>query len=135
VIFPDRVQVRFYDPHGTVFVAWQNGDRNKSALILEAMKGNFNSIIQSNVPVLVDFHATWCAPCKTQSPILVEISRELDGKLKVIKIDVDKNPELANRYQIRSVPTLALFRNGQQLWRQSRLVDKAGLQHILQHYI
>ena len=101
----------------------------------KTMKGNFNSIIQSQVPVLVDFHATWCAPCKTQSPILVELSRELNGKVKVIKIDVDKNPELANRYQIRSVPTLALFRNGQQLWKQSGIMDKASLQNILRKYI
>jgi len=87
------------------------------------MRGNFNSVIQLHIPVLVDFHAAWCAPCKSQSPILVELSRELNGKLKVIKIDVDKNPEIASRYQIRSVPTLALFKNGQSLWRQSGLID------------
>jgi thioredoxin 1 len=99
------------------------------------MRGNFNSIIQSHTTVLVDFHAEWCAPCKSQSPILVELSRELNGKLKVIKIDVDKNPEIASRYQIRGVPTLALFKNGQSLWRQSGLIDKASLQTILQKYI
>jgi thioredoxin 1 len=99
------------------------------------MRGNFNSVIQSHIPVLVDFHAEWCAPCKSQSPILVELSRELNGKLKVIKIDVDKNPEIANRYQIRSVPTLALFKNGQSLWRQSGLIDKARLQAIIKSYI
>jgi thioredoxin 1 len=99
------------------------------------MRGNFNSIIQSQIPVLVDFHAVWCAPCKTQSPILVEISRELNGRLKVIKIDVDKNPEIADRYQIRGVPTLALFRNGQGLWRQSGLIDKLSLLNILQQFL
>jgi len=78
------------------------------------MKGNFNSIIQSRVPVLVDFSA---------------------GKLKVIKIDVDKNTELAARYQIRGVPTLALFKEGNLLWRQSGLVDKANLTSILQNYL
>ena len=98
------------------------------------MKGNFNAIIQSPIPVLVDFHAEWCGPCKTQSPILVELSRELSGKMKVIKIDVDKNPGIANRYQIQSVPTLALFKNGQQLWRQSGVVDKTSLRNILQNY-
>lgn len=99
------------------------------------MKGNFNSIIQSGIPVLVDFFAEWCGPCKVQSPILVEIARELNGKLKVIKIDVDKNPELAARYQIRGVPTLALFKEGRLLWRQSGLVDKATLAGILQNYL
>jgi thioredoxin 1 len=99
------------------------------------MKGNFNSIIQSRVPVLVDFSAEWCGPCKVQSPILVEIARELNGKLKVIKIDVDKNTELAARYQIRGVPTLALFKEGSILWRQSGLVDKANLTSILQNYL
>ena len=96
------------------------------------MRGNFNSNIQSNIPVLVDIHAEWCSPCKSQSPILVELTREFNGKLKVIKIDVDKNREIANRYQIRSVPTLALFRNGQSLWKQSGLIDKTSLQNILQ---
>lgn len=98
------------------------------------MKGNFNSIIQSETPVLIDFFAEWCGPCKVQSPILVEIARELNGKLKVIKIDVDKNPEIAGRFQICGVPTLALFRNGNMLWRQSGLVDKRNLRSILQKH-
>ena len=83
------------------------------------MKGNFHKIIHSPVPVLVDFYADWCAPCKIQSPILVEIARESGKNLKVIKIDVDRNPEIASRYQIRSIPTLVLFKNGQAIWRQS----------------
>lgn len=99
------------------------------------MKGNFNSIIQSQLPVLVDFHAEWCGPCKVQSPILVELARELEGKIMVIKIDVDKNQEIANRFQIRGVPTLALFKNGQVLWRQSGLVQKAQLKSILTGYL
>ncbi|WP_372948513.1 thioredoxin [Mariniphaga sp.] len=99
------------------------------------MKGNFNSIIQSQVPVLVDFHAEWCGPCKMQSPILVELVGELEGKIKVIKIDVDKNQEIANRFQIRGVPTLALFKNGQVVWRQSGLVQKNQLKSILQSYL
>ena len=99
------------------------------------MKGNFNSIIQSETPVLVDFFAEWCGPCKVQSPILAEIAREMNGKLKVIKIDVDKNPEIAGRFQIRGVPTLALFKNGQSLWRQSGLVDKRNFISILQSYV
>jgi thioredoxin 1 len=98
------------------------------------MKGNFNSIIQSEIPVLIDFHAEWCGPCKVQSPILVELAHELAGKVKVIKIDVDKNQEVAARYQVRSVPTLALFKNGKILWRQSGLMDKNQLWAILQSH-
>ncbi len=83
------------------------------------MKGNFNSIINSQVPVLVDFYADWCQPCKIQSPILKQIAEELKDKVKIIKIDVDKNQEIAMRFQIQGVPTLALFKNGSMLWKQS----------------
>lgn len=99
------------------------------------MKGNFNTLINSNIPVLIDFHAEWCGPCKVQSPILAEIARELNEKIKVVKIDVDKNQGIANRFQIRGVPTLALFKNGQNLWRQSGLVDKIQLMSTLRSCI
>lgn len=99
------------------------------------MKANFNNLIESDIPVLIDFYAEWCGPCKAQSPILVEIARELNGKIKVIKIDVDKNQEIATRFQIRGVPTLALFKNGQSLWRQSGLVDKMQLLNTLRSYV
>lgn len=98
------------------------------------MKGNFNSIIQSDIPVLVDFHAEWCAPCKVQSPILAELAGELTGKVRFIKVDVDKNQELAQRFQIRSVPTLALFKKGQLLWKKSGLMDKDQLRTTIQSY-
>jgi thioredoxin 1 len=99
------------------------------------MQGNFNTIINSSTPVLVDFFAEWCAPCKVQSPILVEIARELSGKLKVIKIDIDKNPEIAARFQVRGVPTLALFRNGNMLWRQSGVTDKISLLRVVNTHL
>src|SRR5690554_735727 len=97
-----------------------------------AMKGNFNDLIQSEIPVLIDFHAEWCGPCKVQSPILADLAKEFAGKVKVIKIDVDKNREVANRFQIRSVPTLVVFKNGLLLWRQSGLTDKPQLLKVLQ---
>lgn len=95
------------------------------------MQGNFNSIIQSATPVLVDFFAEWCQPCKVQSPILHEIAREQQGKLRVIKIDVDKNPEIAARFQIRSVPTLVLFKNGTIVWKNSGVMSKQQLTEIV----
>jgi len=99
------------------------------------MKGNFDTIINSDKPVLVDFFAEWCGPCKMQSPVLLDIARDLNDRIKVIKIDVDKNPEIAARFQIRSVPTLALFKNGKNLWRQSGLLDKTNLLSVLGNYL
>ncbi len=95
------------------------------------MQGNFQNIVNSDLPVLVDFHATWCQPCKMQAPILQEFAKELGEKVKVIKIDVDKNPEIARRYQIQGVPTLALFKLGNVVWRQSGIVPKHVLTEIV----
>lgn len=95
------------------------------------MQGNFNSIVQSATPVLIDFFAEWCQPCKVQSPILHELAREHAGKLRIVKIDVDKNPEIANRYQIRSVPTLMLFKKGNIIWKHSGVASKQQLEEIV----
>lgn len=95
------------------------------------MKGNFDSIISSNEPVLIDFFAEWCGPCKAQSPILKEIATEFRDKVKVIKVDVDKNPEIAMRYRIQGVPTLMVFRKGQQVFRQSGMMTKPQIYSIL----
>jgi len=83
------------------------------------MKGNFNALIQDDRPVIVDFHAQWCAPCKMQAPILKEVAEELGDKIRIMKIDVDRNQEIAGRYDIRSVPTLMIFKNGRSTYRQS----------------
>jgi len=95
------------------------------------MKANFDTIINDNRPVIVDFHALWCAPCKAQSPVLKEIAGELGDKVRVIKIDVDQNEELAGKYQIRSVPTLMIFKNGKEKYRQSGVHTKMQLMNIL----
>jgi len=95
------------------------------------MKGNFDTIINENRPVIVDFHALWCGPCKTQSPILKQVAEELGERVKVIKIDVDQNPTIASRYQIQSVPTLMIFKNGEIKHKQAGVHSKAQLMNIL----
>lgn len=95
------------------------------------MRGNFESIINSTTPVLVDFFAEWCGPCKAQSPILKEIASELGEKVKVIKIDVDKNPEIAMKFRIQGVPTLMVFKNGRQMFRQSGMMTKPQIYNVL----
>ena len=79
--------------------------------------GSFNEIINSSTPVLVDFYADWCAPCKMMAPILQQVSKDMEGKVKVIKVDVDKNEDAARKYQIRSIPTMILFQNGKAVWQ------------------
>jgi len=95
------------------------------------MKGKFESIISESRPVIVDFHAVWCSPCKMQSPILKEVATELGDKIRIIKIDVDQNTEIAGKYSIQSVPTLIIFKSGKLVWRQSGVVSKSQLKSIL----
>ncbi|WP_103864172.1 thioredoxin [Aquimarina sp. I32.4] len=95
------------------------------------MKSNFSTIIDSEKPVLIDFFADWCGPCKTLSPILKEVKDELGDTIKIVKINVDKNQPLASKYQVRGVPTMILFKKGQQLWRQSGVLQKNDIISII----
>ena len=95
------------------------------------MKGNFNDIINDGKLVLIDFYATWCGPCKAQSPIIEDLAKNVDDNVRILKIDVDKNQPLAQKYQVRGVPTLALFKNGQIVWRQSGVHSKEQLQEVI----
>ncbi|PKG52689.1 MULTISPECIES: thioredoxin [Olleya] len=91
----------------------------------------FSEIINQDSPVLVDFYAEWCGPCKTMSPILKDVKDSLKERVSIIKIDVDKNQELASKYQVRGVPTLLLFKNGKQVWRQSGVLQKNELIDVI----
>jgi thioredoxin 1 len=99
------------------------------------MKANFESIINNTKPVVVDFHALWCGPCKVQSPILKDVAVELGEKVRVIKIDIDQNNALASRYNIQSVPTLIVFKDSKQVWRHSGVVSKSELLSIIKKNI
>jgi thioredoxin 1 len=95
------------------------------------MKANFDSIIKDTRPVVVDFHALWCGPCKVQSPILKEVATEFGDRIKIIKIDVDRNAEIASRYNIQGVPTLIIFKNGEIVYKHAGVHNKIQLMNVL----
>ena len=99
------------------------------------MMETFNDVINSDSLVLVDFYATWCQPCKMMHPILEQVKGELGDRIRIIKIDVDKQSATANQYRIQSVPTLMLFRQGEVLWRTSGVVPKAALLSTIESFL
>jgi thioredoxin 1 len=97
----------------------------------ETKKMTFNDIINGDTPVLVDFYADWCGPCKMMGPILKDLKKRLGDHINIIKIDAEKNPQAAIKYQVRGVPSLILFKNGQILWQQAGVVQAAQLEQII----
>ena len=90
----------------------------------------FQELINGDVPVLVDFHATWCGPCKAMSPVIQDVAKKVKNKATVIKIDIDKNPALANQLQIKGVPTFVIYQKGEIKWRASGM--QSGTQLVNQ---
>lgn len=90
---------------------------------------SFKDIINSEVPTLVDFYATWCGPCRAMAPVLDQLKHDFGTKVRVIKIDVDRNPAIADKFKIRGVPTFILFKKGEVIWRQSGGMDVNTLKH------
>ncbi len=96
------------------------------------MKGKFETIIDQDTPVLVDFYADWCGPCQMMAPVLKEVAQEMGDKVKVIKIDVDKNQPIAQRFGVRSIPTLILFKNGKVVENRAGVMTKRDLAQMIE---
>lgn len=97
-------------------------------------KQTFSEIIGGDKLVLVDFYADWCGPCKMMAPVIKQFAAEMGDRLRVLKVDVDRNQAVAIEYQIQGVPTLILFRNGQVLWRQAGVVSGALLKQVVEKF-
>jgi len=95
----------------------------------------FQEIVNGDKPVLVDFFATWCGPCKAMSPLVESVGKELLGQVRVLKIDVDKNQSLAAQYQVKAVPTFMIYKKGKVVWRNAGGVDKATLMQQLKSFV
>ena len=98
------------------------------------MSQKFQEIINSEKPVLIDFFATWCQPCRVQSSVLATVKEQVGDAARIIKIDIDQYPAIASEYNVRGVPTLAIFKNGQLLWKESGVHDVNTLTNLLKQY-
>lgn len=99
------------------------------------MKENLQSILNDSKPVLVDFFAEWCGPCKVQAPVLKEVKSDIGDSIRILKIDVDKSPSFAQQFQVSSIPTLILFKDGQPIWRQTGVASKQQLVSVIKQHI
>ena len=95
----------------------------------------FNDLINGSIPVLIDFHADWCAPCHSMAPILKEIKNDFGDKLKVIKIDIEKNPLVAEKFNVKGIPTFIVYKKGDLVWRQAGIIDKSDFSNQLNSII
>lgn len=95
---------------------------------------SFKDLIQSDIPVLIDFHAEWCQPCKVLGPIIKDVKHRMGDRIKVLKIDVDRNPALAQSLAIQGVPTMMIYKNGEQKWRQSGVLSADAIIDQLQYH-
>lgn len=96
---------------------------------------SFQKLINSEIPVLIDFSADWCQPCKALKPILKQVAKATEGKARIIKIDVDNNPDIASQLEIRGVPTMIIYKEGKQLWRQSGVMPASQIVVILESFM
>ena len=99
------------------------------------MQANFNNLIAGNTPVLVDFYTDWCAPCKMMTPVLHEVKKQTGDQLKIIKINVDENHSIAGKYQVRSIPSVMLFKNGEMKWSGVGVMQSNQLLQVVRQYI
>ena len=96
---------------------------------------NFQELIQSQIPIVVDFYADWCGPCQSMAPMIKELAGQLNGKARIIKVNIDKNQNAARFYKIESVPTFIIFKDGKMLWRHSGTIEKSALEKQLSVYL
>lgn len=97
--------------------------------------GKFDQLIQSSKPVLVDFYAEWCGPCKIMKPRLLDVAERIGDQAKIVEVDIDIEKELTERFHIQSVPTLIIFKDGKQRWRQSGIISTNALTTVLKNYL
>ena len=92
---------------------------------------SFSQLIQSSQPILVDFFATWCGPCKAMEPVIKDVAKAVAGKVRIVKVDIDKQQEIARQYNVSAVPTFMIFKNGNIIWRHPGMIDKSSLLNTL----